>query len=734
MPLDPAENKTQARTRLPQKGAITKCISSSVVLWISCASLVAGEIARVGQWIKPELPQVRSISCSAAKAYFTSGGGLQVVDISSPTNPIRVGGTSTYTYGLAVSGNYAYFTGYGGFQVADISNPSAPVRIGGITNIGTSGSLTLLGNRVYLAAPESQATLYVIDVADPANPVQIGKTNFTGLAQSIAVSGNYVFMGVGFSLRVLDVSTPSTPFLVGAFFLTNSPVSIAVSGNLAYVAVDASGLHVIDVSNPANPVRVGGTQATNSLGGQLVLAGSYIYMADSAGLEVIDVSNPTMPVIVSRYFARFQPAYSIGLLGNYAYLGGYAGIDVIDISNPANPVRVGGLLTTSSATLSVAHSNDRAYLVDQFAGLQVIDTSNPWKPTLAGSYYTGGAPFDIAVSGSYAYMLDYSNGLQVFSITNPAGPVLMGAWTTTNVMETLAVFGNYAYVAHHTSSRAGMSVVNVSVPTNPVGVATYWVSNPPNSQVTHAGRVAASGNYVYLPYGGIEFASEFGDASIGNVESINVSNPTNPIYAGSVYAFNHIYFDVPQSLDVAISGNYAYDVYHQNPRAAPYTNEFGGLAAIDISTPTNPILRTMFETHQKHSQVAISGNFAYMLGGSPDFRAIDISNPTNMALVASTNTGGLRMAVSGHYAYFASGAQGLQIYCLDCPRLSAEPAGGQVLLKWPPSSVTYSLESAQSIVNPQWQPVPGTPQLMNGFYQLLIPATPPGAFLRLHGQ
>ena len=95
---------------------------------------------------------------------------------------------------------------------------------------------------------------------------------------------------------------------------------------------------------------------------------------------------------------------------------------------------------------------------------------------------------------------------------------------------------------------------------------------------------------------------------------------------------------------------------------------------------------------------------------------------------------GLRMAVSGHLAYLACGAQGLQIYCLDSPRLSAELLGSQVLLQWPASATNWMLESAPSLPAQQWQTVPATPQRINDSYQLLIPATHPSAFFRLSAQ
>jgi hypothetical protein len=356
---------------------------------------------------------------------------------------------------------------------------------------------------------------------------------------------------------------------------------------------------------------------------------------------------------------------------------------------------------------------------------------------------------EIAVSGSYAYMLDYTmyasvldytNGLQVFSISNPANPVLVGFCPITNILERLTVSGNYAYVTHtrnYPSTGAGLSIVDLSVPANPVIASTYWAGRPGSAEWLRAGGVAVAGNYAYLSAGGRWHHPEFGSTSIGNLEVINVSNPANPVYAGRVADF-----DFYESWDVAVSGQFAYAIYHVAPRPPTYPWEWGGLALINITNPNNPfwisyptnLVRGIeYFTGQQHSQVLTSGNYAYLLGGSPDLRVIDISSPSNMVLAASLQTGGLRMAVSGHLAYLACGAQGLQIYCLESPRLSAELLGSQVLLQWPASATNWMLESAPSLPAQQWQAVPATPQRINDFYQLLIPATHPSAFFRLRG-
>ena len=89
----------------------------------------------IGQW--PGLPRgsALSVALSGNYAYVAdSGAGLQVIDVSNPANPVRVGGydTSGYAQDVAVSGNYAYVADDGGgLQVIDVSNPANPVRVGG---------------------------------------------------------------------------------------------------------------------------------------------------------------------------------------------------------------------------------------------------------------------------------------------------------------------------------------------------------------------------------------------------------------------------------------------------------------------------------------------------------------------------------------------------------------------------------------------------------------------------
>jgi len=154
--------------------------------------------------------------------------GLQVINVSNPTNCVRVGGTSGDAPGVAVSGNYAYVADReAGLQVIDVSNPTNCVHVGGCKTRRVTWRLT--------------------DV------------DFRGHARAVAVSGNYAYVASeDAGLQVIDVSNPTNCVRVGGYITRGWAVGVAVSGNYAYVADFDEGLQVIDVRNPAKAVRVGG--------------------------------------------------------------------------------------------------------------------------------------------------------------------------------------------------------------------------------------------------------------------------------------------------------------------------------------------------------------------------------------------------------------------------------------------------------------------------------------------
>lgn len=92
-------------------------------------------------------------------------------------------------FGLWPAGRYAYMAiDYGGLAIIDVNDPANPVRVGGVDGIGNATDIQVSGNHAYVAG--SGAGLQVIDVSDPANPVKIGGYKTSGFAHGLHLIGN----------------------------------------------------------------------------------------------------------------------------------------------------------------------------------------------------------------------------------------------------------------------------------------------------------------------------------------------------------------------------------------------------------------------------------------------------------------------------------------------------------------------------------------------------------------
>jgi hypothetical protein len=183
-------------------------------------------------------------------------------------------------------------------QVIDVSNPANPQRVGGYANffaraVVVSANYAYLVNNVFVR-------LVVVDVSNPANPVRVGLDDTGAGAYAVAVSGNYAYVGaMEAGLQVIDVSSPANPKRLGGYDTSGYALGVAVSGNYAYVADREAGLQVIDVSNPADPLRVGG-YGTTGYALDIAVSGNYDYVANSdAGLLVFSLAQTGTPPIIT---------------------------------------------------------------------------------------------------------------------------------------------------------------------------------------------------------------------------------------------------------------------------------------------------------------------------------------------------------------------------------------------------------------------------------------------------
>ena len=120
-------------------------------------------------------------------------GGLWIIDVNDPTEPIAVGFLSIFSPNdIKVAGNYAYLAGgIDGLVIVDVSDPAKPEVVGGYDIPYVAMAVAVEGDVVYLMDPFG---LHVLRVTNPAEPVRIGlMTGFLQL-KDVAVRDGYIYL------------------------------------------------------------------------------------------------------------------------------------------------------------------------------------------------------------------------------------------------------------------------------------------------------------------------------------------------------------------------------------------------------------------------------------------------------------------------------------------------------------------------------------------------------------
>lgn len=569
-----------------------------------------------------------SVAVEGPKAYVgLRSGGLVILDISNPTNCVRLGGyDSGYSDagsggGVAVAGGCAFFAaGFGGMHVVAVTNPVTPVRVAQFgTNIAVS-TLALSSDLLYVP---SYGRLDVLTVTNPAAPVRVGGCTTTfGSPVAITVSGGYAYVVDEYSLFVLAVTNPAAAFLVGQISVPGTDV--AVSGGYAYVTGLDGTMHVIAVTNPAAPVWVAGiTNYGASLFG-IAASSDTVCWCGGGVFFVASITNPAMPML-SGVCSIPGGVQGIAISGNYAFLAnGSIGLQVIGISDPSQPNIVGGYRTGKSAW-KVAASSDYAYVAVRDAGLRVVAVTNPAAPVVVGGYDPENFHFanGIVLANGCAYLLSYSQ-FDIFALTNPANPTRIGTLGLPDPGG-VAIAGNYAYIA---DAYAGLSILDLSNPAAPaqVGSSKYTTG--------YARGVAVDGGYAYVAYGS------------GGLQVFGVSNPANPVWVGG-------YDTGGDAEGIAVSNGIAY-VAARN----------AGVQIFSITNPANPVLLSSFDINHDCWDVTLAGNYAYVADNGYGVEVMLVTNPAAPVQICTLPaSGAIGVSVVGSRIYVADSVNGLLIYC-----------------------------------------------------------------------
>lgn len=238
---------------------------------------------------------------------------LHLLDISNPAMPSRRG---TYEYGgfisdVVLKGNHAFLSTYGvrmndeffggGLEVLDLSSPGDPMLVDiipteGLANaIATSGNLLLVGTSAIWNRP-SPGGIEVFDISNPSQPRRIGlwesdREWLPFYPRRIIVSGGLAWTLVDSrGLRAIDISNPANPVAV-TDYLGGDIAPFAMAGDRL---VGGGGLQVFDVSDPTNPSLLGQmhTGAYVPQSAAIAVVDDHVYLASRVkGLQIFRIES-----------------------------------------------------------------------------------------------------------------------------------------------------------------------------------------------------------------------------------------------------------------------------------------------------------------------------------------------------------------------------------------------------------------------------------------------------------
>ncbi len=548
-------------------------------------------------------------------AYSTFHNGLQITDISSPSNPVVVGREHIrmveydgyyWVMDLAVYGDYVYWTTNYDLLIIDVSDRTNPTVAGEFDIPGITYTICIEGNFAYINGAGAEYNFWILDLTEPLNPEIAGSLHVPSVIYEINVTGDYAYLACATNgLQIVNVSDPSNPVIASVYIVHSYLLAITVSGDYAYLTGDnPSLLFIFDISDPHNPALLA-TNTPDRTHPYVFASGSLVYSFAPQGIfKIEDYSDPDNPIIIGEFqqFNSFMYPNHIFVAGNNAFISDdYGGVHILDVSDPSQP----GLLANTSSTRYVSGNiivDNYAFVIDIFRGMFAVDISDPENPVYINRYFLGDGHFggftDIAIQENFAFLTIYMEGdLHIVDISDPSDPVGISRLDLPGSSRAIFVSEHYAYLANSNSS---LYVIDIIDPYDPQLIGEYSTSSPFDD-------VYISEDYAYIsggPYGleildisdptAPELVGTYDDhgggelvvaddllyrADGGSFDIIDVSAPQTPAL------ISHLYLDYPTA-SIFVENNLVclgVGYYTPNPSV-------GGFFVINVSLLSNPTI------------------------------------------------------------------------------------------------------------------------------------------------
>ncbi|NOZ12466.1 MAG: hypothetical protein GXO69_02315 [Acidobacteria bacterium] len=321
---------------------------------------------------------------------------------------------------VAVKGDTAYGVSNGYLDVLNVTNPTNPARIGEYSGLGYCYGVDVSGTVAVVA--DYSGKLWLLDVSNPGAIVELSEFAISGVhPYKVDISNDIAYVTLlGGGVAIVDISDPANPVLESRITMSYSR-DAKISGNNLFVADGYNGLQVYDVSDPTAPVKIGG-YSSGSFAYAVAINGSKAVLGDSSpGLTLLDISTPSAPVNLSFVSLAGVP-YRVDLDDSRAFAAeGSHGIEAIDVSTPAAISKI-SVIQPEDFTRGVAIAGDTLFFADRDAGMGVEDVTDISSMSELGRY-DGIVPRKIFTGGDNMLITSLRDNEARFAVAEKDGVI-----------------------------------------------------------------------------------------------------------------------------------------------------------------------------------------------------------------------------------------------------------------------------------------------------------------------
>lgn len=199
------------------------------------------------------------ISGSYMYAVEMSRSKFLVFDLANPESPALVGQVqlSYNPQKIAIIGDLAVASHTYGVNLIDISDPTNPIKINDLPHPSGYASLAVYGHHLLVSEFQNAGVISIYDMSQSTNPTKIGTFSIPGYVNDMVVHNGKVYIAGYSDVLIVDLSdlaNPQTiasyPILAYSYPFTTGASRIVVSNDLLYIAAQGDGYFILRVDWP----------------------------------------------------------------------------------------------------------------------------------------------------------------------------------------------------------------------------------------------------------------------------------------------------------------------------------------------------------------------------------------------------------------------------------------------------------------------------------------------------